>query len=306
MNGADRPLVRAAGLIALVALSVVALRSYLPDVKVPPPPEHPQDESRSMALQLLLCGAVSLLILLSLRRRRRTPPSPSSPTYLRLRGLSRREAIIAAISALVLMGVVWTSLYLTRPTGESPVREPAPGTAEPRQPNDTEPRQAPSNPPGREQSDTAMLILGTVLVGLGVAVFVLGRRDPDTAVSDIEQFAAPEVADATPRSLAHLVELGLAEVAEPGRDPRASIIACYAAMEQGLATARDAAPLVSDTPSEVLQRAVHIGALQSHAGTQLVSLFSEARFSPHQMTQSDRESAVRWLQSVLDDLRSRQ
>ncbi|SKU88090.1 Uncharacterised protein [Mycobacteroides abscessus subsp. abscessus] len=41
-------------------------------------------------------------------------------------------------------------------------------------------------------------------------------------------------------------------------------------------------------------------------GTQLVSLFSEARFSPHEMTQAHRQSAARWLQKVLDDLRSRQ
>lgn len=151
-----------------------------------------------------------------------------------------------------------------------------------------------------------MLILGVVLVGIAAAVFVLRRHEPDAPDGSTGQSAEPDATPTTPRSLVHLVELGLAEVAEPGRDPRAAIIACYAAMEQGLTAAPEAAPLESDTPSEVLQRAVHIGALQSQAGTQLVSLFSEARFSPHEMTQAHRQSAAQWLQDVVDDLRSRQ
>ncbi|MFA4083795.1 DUF4129 domain-containing protein [Mycobacteroides salmoniphilum] len=307
MNRADKLFVRAAGLIVLVALLVVALRSYLPDPAILPRPEEPRAEPHSIALQLLLCGVVAILILLSLRQRRPGMPMGSeSPSYLRLRGLTRREALIAAASALLLVGAVWLSLYLTRPTGDSPVREPAPGTSEPRPAGEAEPHKTPGNTPGREESGTPIVILGVVLIGIAVTIFVLRRNNPDSVDAAGDQCAESEGTEAAPGSLAHLVELGLAEVAEPGRDPRASIIACYAAMEQGLTTAPEAAPLASDTPSEVLQRAVHIGALQSQAGTQLVSLFSEARFSPHQMTQTDRESAVRWLQNVLDDLRSRQ
>lgn len=307
MNSANKLFVRAAGLIVLVALLVVALRSYLPDPAILPRPEEPRDEPHSIALQLLLCGVVAILILLSLRRRRPgMPVSAESPSYLRLHGLTRREALIAAASALLLVGAVWTSLYLTRPTGDAPVREPAPGTSEPRPAAEAGSHKTPGNAPGREESGAPMLILGVVLIGIAVTIFVLRRNDPEALDAGGGPSAGSELVDATPGSLAHLVELGLAEVADPGRDPRASIIACYAAMEQGLTAAPEAAPLASDTPSEVLQRAVHIGALHSHAGTQLVSLFSEARFSPHQMTQTDRESAVRWLQNVLDDLRSRQ
>ncbi|WP_078326495.1 DUF4129 domain-containing protein [Mycobacteroides salmoniphilum] len=306
MNSANRLFVRAAGLIVLVALLVVALRSYLPHPAILPRPEEPRDEPRSIALQLLLCGVVAILILLSLRRRPGMPMGSESPSYLRLRGLTRREALIAAASALLLVGAIWTSLYLTRPTGDSPVREPAPGTSESRPADEAAPHKTPGNTPAREESGAPMVILGVVLIGIAVTIFVLRRNNPDSLDAGGDQCAESEGTEAAPGSLAHLVELGLAEVAEPGRDPRASIIACYAAMEQGLTTAPEAAPLASDTPSEVLQRAVHIGALHSQAGTQLVSLFSEARFSPHQMTQTDRESAVRWLQNVLDDLRSRQ
>ncbi|ALR11460.1 hypothetical protein MYCSP_08295 [Mycobacteroides saopaulense] len=305
MNSADRLFVRAAGLMVLVALSVVALRSYLPDPKVLPQPEEPRDEPHSIALQLLLCGVVAILILLSLRRRRPgMTPSAESPSYLRLRGLTRREAIIAVATVLALLSAVWTVLYLARPTGEGPVRDPAPSTSEPGRP-DAEPDKTPGDAPVRKEPNAPLVILGVVLAGIAVMVFVLRRRDPETLEVGRDRSAEPDACDEAPGSLAHLVELGLAEVAEPGRDPRASIIACYAAMEQGLTAAPEAAPLESDTPSEVLQRAVHIGALHSHAGTQLVSLFSEARFSPHRMTQADRESAAQWLRVVLDDLRSR-
>ncbi|WP_100492975.1 DUF4129 domain-containing protein [Mycobacteroides abscessus] len=305
MTGADRPLLRATGLIVLIALSVVALRGYLPDAAALPPPEKPRAQPHSNALQLLLCGVVSILILVSLRRQRPSMPLPQeNPPYLRLPALTRREAIIAAATVLVLMGGVWTALYLSGPAGEGPVREPASRSAEPTRPG-TEPP-APGKPSPRRYSEVPMMILGVVLVGIAAAVFVLRRHEPDAPDGSTGQPAEPDAAPTTPRSLVHLVELGLAEVAEPGRDPRAAIIACYAAMEQGLTAAPEAAPLESDTPSEVLQRAVHIGALQSQAGTQLVSLFSEARFSPHEMTQAHRQSAARWLQDVVDDLRSRQ
>lgn len=291
--------------MVLVALAVVALRSYLPDPKVLPRPEEPRDEPHSIALQLLLCGVVAILILLSLRRRRTgMTPSAESPSYLRLRGLTRREAIIAVATVLALLGAVWTALYLARVAGEGPVRAPASSTSEPGRP-DAEPAKAPGDAPVRKEPDAPMVILGVVLAGIAVMVLVLRRRDPEALKVSSGRSEEPDASDAAPGSLAHLVELGLAEVAEPGRDPRASIIACYAAMEQGLTAAPEAAPLESDTPSEVLQRAVHLGALHSHAGTQLVSLFSEARFSPHRMTQADRESAAQWLRVVLDDLRSR-
>ncbi|AMT70629.1 DUF4129 domain-containing protein [Mycobacteroides immunogenum] len=305
MNSADKLFLRAAGLIALVVLSVAALRSYLPEVAALPPPEKPRPQPHSIALQLVLCGAISIVILLSLRRRRPKLPLPQeSPPYLRLRGLTRREALIAAATVLVLVGTVWTSLHLIGPAGHGPPPEPASRSSEPRAP------EAESHTPGavspRQDPALPMVALGLALGGIAVAVFVLRRRDPDDTDAETDPSAEPGAAAGTSRSLAHLVELGLAEVAEPGRDPRASIIACYAAMEQGLTAAPEAAPLASDTPSEVLQRAVHIGALQSAAGTRLVSLFSEARFSPHEMTQADRQAAARWLQAVLDDLRSRQ
>jgi hypothetical protein len=75
-------------------------------------------------------------------------------------------------------------------------------------------------------------------------------------------------------------------------------------MEEGLANAPGAVPQDSDTPSEVLARAVEHGALRADSATELVDLFAEARFSPHVMSEGHREVAVRVLRLVLAELRS--
>jgi hypothetical protein len=115
----------------------------------------------------------------------------------------------------------------------------------------------------------------------------------------------PEAAGtADPEPLAAAAERGLAEVANPALQPREAIIACYAAMERALAAAPGAAPQASDTPSEVLARAVGNRAISSGSAAALVDLFAEARFSRHTMTEDHREQAERALRSVLTELRS--
>ena len=76
-------------------------------------------------------------------------------------------------------------------------------------------------------------------------------------------------------------------------------------MERELANAPGAVPQDSDTPSEVLARAVEHHALRADNAAQLVDLFDEARFSPHVMNEGHRETAVRVLQLVLEELRER-
>ena len=75
-------------------------------------------------------------------------------------------------------------------------------------------------------------------------------------------------------------------------------------MEHALASAPGAAPQESDTPSEVLARAVEHEAIQAGSATELVTLFAEARFSTHVMNEGHREAAERALRLVLDELRS--
>jgi Domain of unknown function (DUF4129) len=143
-----------------------------------------------------------------------------------------------------------------------------------------------------------------VVIGVGMVLLrVRGRR---------RQASAPLVAGDTgtelvvpgPGSLVLAAERGLAEVGDLSREPREAIIACYAAMEHALANAPGAAPQESDTPSEVLARAVEHEAIHAGSATELVTLFAEARFSTHVMNEGHREAAERALRLVLDELRS--
>jgi uncharacterized protein len=63
-------------------------------------------------------------------------------------------------------------------------------------------------------------------------------------------------------------------------------------------------PLDSDTPSEVLARAVEHHAIHPGSANELVDLFAEARFSVHVMNEGHREAAVRALQVVLAEVRT--
>jgi hypothetical protein len=97
---------------------------------------------------------------------------------------------------------------------------------------------------------------------------------------------------------------GLRDAVESGRaalagldDARAAIIACYLAMERSLAD-RGTARAVTDTPDELLARALATGIVRGPAARRLTALFYEARFSTHPLGPEQRETARR----ALDDL----
>lgn len=95
----------------------------------------------------------------------------------------------------------------------------------------------------------------------------------------------------------------MAEVGDLSREPREAIIALRG---NGTRTGQcpGAAPQESDTPSEVLARAVEHHAIHAGRATELVTLFAEARFSTHVMNEGHRDSAERALRLVLGELRS--
>jgi hypothetical protein len=101
-------------------------------------------------------------------------------------------------------------------------------------------------------------------------------------------------------SLAGSVAAGRAALAA-GRDPRQAIIACYAAMEQGFATA-GSAPSAADTPAEVLARAAEAGLVRSPSAEALAGLFRRARYSAEPMTSADSASAADALAQMHADL----
>lgn len=88
-------------------------------------------------------------------------------------------------------------------------------------------------------------------------------------------------------------------------DPRAAIVAAYAAMaatiSAGLAR-RGSSARASDTPTELLARAVGSGLVSEGPASTLTELFREARFSRHPMGEAHRRSAEDALHAVRDEL----
>jgi hypothetical protein len=134
------------------------------------------------------------------------------------------------------------------------------------------------------------------VVALAVAALTVHRRRravPPPPEPDPEPDAEPLVA---------ALAAG-ARVLHEDPDPRTAIIGCYAAMERSLADA-GSPPRMADTPAEVLGRATASGLVRSAPATALTSLFRQARYSSHPMTEADRAAAIDALAQVRADLDS--
>lgn len=307
MDAAQKQIARAAALILLVAIAAFSLRGYIPDVdRVPRRP--PTDSSAALiAVCVLLAVSVAILVVAfvaSVRGRpARRPQAPMVVERGRLGTTDRKAVLIGA--AVLIVGVVVALGFgpLRVGTEAQQTTQSATQEAEREQPESSGSGTPPSPAPAADKNlvpvFTAATVVMVAIVLAGVVVFV--RRTVDDPIDAFPVGA--EENSSTSESLVRVAERGLAEVSEPGREPRAAIIACYLAMEGGLADAPDAAPLESDTASEVLARAVDQGVLHSDAAAHLVSLFTEARFSTHDMTELQRQSAESLLRHVLADLR---
>jgi hypothetical protein len=131
-----------------------------------------------------------------------------------------------------------------------------------------------------------------------VAAVIMFRRRA-AARERLTEF--PGLDDETP-GLEDALAAGAAAIREVD-DPRAAIIACYAAMEQNLAGV-GAAPAAADTPDEVLARAAATGLIRSAAAGELTGLFRRARYGGRDMTEADRAAAQESLARLRAELGS--
>jgi len=115
--------------------------------------------------------------------------------------------------------------------------------------------------------------------------------------------AVPRGRAAAPSPLADAVAAGTAALGATA-GAREAIIACYAAMEASLATA-GSPRRAADTPEELLNRAEGDGIIRTPAARRLTALFKEARFSPHQLADAQRRSAMAALDDIGRDLAGR-
>ncbi|WP_309234698.1 DUF4129 domain-containing protein [Nocardia sp. XZ_19_385] len=295
-------------LIALLVFAAIALRGYIPGAGAPGR-GAPVPNAVAVALMPVLL-TVSVVILLAgvIASQHRLPLSMPEPDRATEQGNWRLGRIglliLALLAAFGLLIAVSTAVFYL---GVGP--EAAPEGSVPRTVTETPAEQTPASPPHPNPAPEALtgtaLLLATIaaivlivvaLSGLVVVAVTSRRKRPDAPLP-------MPTGEATPAdSLARAAEMGLAAMNAPGQDPRTAIIACYLAMERGLAFDRAAAPLASDTPMEVLARAFEHGALHDASARELVALFEEARFSPHDMLEWQRLRAEQLLRIVLADL----
>jgi hypothetical protein len=310
MPNIDKTTGRAATVLVLLVLAAVAVRGHLPGgTRTPAPPSSDSPASLIALVALLTVAMAGFAFAVVTAPRKPTEAGPGDGIgRLELRGLRVRlrwRWVLLAIAAVLTWLLV--IVLITRLTA-TPVL-PAPG------PSATAPAPAPPSPaPNRPPDPTgsapsafgylaATVVALLVIVGFGIARQARRAGLPPTLPQDGIR-SAPRPVPRGPERLARAAELGLEEIGDLSRDPRAAIIACYVAMERALAHAPGAVPLASDTPSEVLARAVQHHALSAESATELVELFTEARFSPHVMNEAHREAAIEALHRVLAELRS--
>lgn len=312
MPSIDRATGRVIGLITLVILTGIALRGYLPGEHHQSRDEPTDNPAATIAVVALLGVAIAIItvaIIATLREPRPQRPAGGELNFRRDRERWKptwRFVMISLVAILVWLAIV--VLLVRLGVRLDPGHQSGPPAHDVTAPSATPaPPPSPPPPPRESGGDVFWPMFGTtvalvVLWVVGIVVAVRrNRRAPKS------QPVLPDTATAPapgPQPLALAAERGLAEMGDLSREPREAIIACYAAMEDALANAPGVVPRDSDTPSEVLARAVEHHAIHPGSATELVNLFAEARFSPHVMTEEHREIAVRALELVLAELRS--
>ena len=310
----DRSTGRVVGVIVLLIVIAASLRGYLPGVdraERRSPPDSPASLVYVIAMLSVSVVIVGVAIIVRLRDPRRAAPSASglSERFSDGRGrLSWRVLVIGAAVLVAWLLAVWLLSHFValnisgQPPAAPPSTAPTPGA------NASRPPQPPDV--GADRDVLHYVIAATAALGVLLAVSTVGavfaarRRRVEEPPTVGAEMPRPPTAPSTSESLVRAAEIGLAEIGDRSREPRAAIIACYAAMERELSRVPGAVPQDFDTPTEVLARAVENHVLHVDNAAELVNLFEEARFSPHVMSEAHRMSALGVLQLILADLRS--
>jgi hypothetical protein len=146
--------------------------------------------------------------------------------------------------------------------------------------------------------DFLLVVLAWVLglAALVVVVVLVARWLNSRRGGDARGIDGGTVDGGAEDALAEAVNAGQQALADSG-DPRAAIIACYAAMEASLADG-GLSRMKAETPSELLDRAVAAGLVPDEAARGLTDLFREARYSTHPMSEQQRDLAGAALDAI--------
>ena len=153
--------------------------------------------------------------------------------------------------------------------------------------------------PGEGGGTTLVGWLATFVFGMAVAlvlsllvVLVLPEAGSIAALASTPIDDVNEVAGG--------VELGLADLTSIS-DPRAAVLACYLTMTTAFRQA-GVPHRPSDTPFELLERALVARRVDDQSARRLTELFERAKFSHHQVDESTRQEALEALRGVQREL----
>lgn len=297
----------AIALLVLVFVVVTALRGRLPDMG-PRGVREPAESSPATVAGLLILLSVSMLVTAVALLTR--PPRIERPAVLEERRFPAGSGVWS-LRRLLMFGigvamVVLVAVLIADQLPQLTVRGPAVPSESPPTPIPTTPATPAARPNGGDRSEDPVFgYLAATVIAMAVlmvaSAVIAGRRRTGLPLISVAT-GGTTPGEAEPLALA--AERGLAAVEDLSLSPREAIIACYAAMEQALSGAPGAVPLDSDTPSEVLARAVANRVLHTASAAPLVAVFAEARFSAHTMTEEHRGVAEQALRAVLADVRS--
>jgi hypothetical protein len=222
---------------------------------------------------------IAFLVLLASARPRRPPKDQDEPPRIRIPWWVKVLGVVAGTFAVATPLAILLARHARRAS-------PAPFLVHPGAPA------AGGSSHTTVHSSGWSLVAGMVLAIALVAVVAVRSRRP-----------ARRRPGARPVTLNDSLAAARAALAA-GATPREAIIACYTAMERGLADA-GSAPDAADTPAEVLTRATSSGIPRSAAAEALTGLFRRARYSDDPMTAADSAAAADALARMRAELADR-
>ena len=276
---------RVAAVAVLLALTAAGLRSrgtfsHAPDRVLAGASGTVLATALAAAEGVALVAFVLVLVLARPRRKPRPdedePPRPPFPWW------AKTLAVLACVAVLLTPPAVLLTLR-TRPRTAAQARPGALASG------GAVPPRLPATAHGSPWPLIAGMLIALALLVALTAWSRHARRRPARPPGDQARLA-----------LGASLAAGRAALAGP-RDPRAAIIACYAAMERGFAAA-GSAPAAADTPAEVLARATGAGLVRSGSAARMAGLFRRARYSSEPMTSADSAAAAVALDQMQADL----
>jgi hypothetical protein len=270
------------GLLAAVAIASTG-DTPLGGGGVRPPSDRLTDVLVSLLLVLVVLGIPVLAVLLFFRRH--------AQVELERLGVRRKRGALGTATVLVAVGLlIAISLKIAADrTGEQPLRIPTVST----NPADGETGSQVLDEPYRPRFATAAVAVVLGVAAAAAAAALLSARARRRRLGDAQELALV---------LADVLEETLDDLrAEP--DPRRAVIAAYARLERALA-AYGLPRRPAEAPGEYLQRIFADLDVGRRSVERLTALFTQAKFSQHEIGPATKEEAIAALETVREELRT--